>query len=217
MKPIGSADTNYATNPDNCKSVTGNIHTVGCTLSAWTSKKQMTVMLSSSESEYVSVSAHCQETRFQQMLLDKIATSLRPAIIFEDNMGCIYLTKNQQVSTRKKHIDVRHHFIRQNIVNNNLKVCFVPTAENGSDIATKNLPEKLFKFHADNLLNGTLPYWIQEDVKTNSHLTSDLKTTIVGLDPEVSPAMNNIMMNNIKIGDMMRTPTSEHGVKDTKA
>ena len=156
--------------------------------------------------------ADCQETLFQQMLLDEITSSIRPAIIFEDNMGCIYLTKNQQVGPRTKHIDIRHHFIRQNVANSNIRVCFIPTEENESDIATKNLPEKLFKIHADNLLNGTLPYWIREDVETNSRLTSDLKTTMVGLDPEVSPTMENI-----KVTVKNQTLDPRLGFKDSKA
>jgi hypothetical protein len=147
-------------------------------ITGWTSKKQSTVTLSSTEAEYVSVSAHCQETRFMQQLLDEVAhdESERPAVIYEDNMGCIYLTRNQQVGQRTKHIDVRHHYIREHVGNENVKVCFVGTSDNESDICTKNLPEPAFTKHATNLLNGTLRHWIGEDVKTDirdSRLTSD--------------------------------------------
>jgi hypothetical protein len=37
----------------------------------------------------------------------------KPAIIYEDNLGAIFLVKNQQVSARTKHIDIRHHFMRE--------------------------------------------------------------------------------------------------------
>jgi hypothetical protein len=176
LRPIGSADSNYATSADDRRSITGNIHTLGGMITGWTSKKQPIVTLSSTEAEYVSVSMHCQETLFLQMLLDEVAESVRPAVIYEDNMGCIYLTRNQQVGARTKHIDVRHHFIRENVENGNVKVCFVPTEDNEADCCTKNLPEKIFAKHASDLLNGTLRYWIGEDVGNDirdSRLTSD--------------------------------------------
>lgn len=110
------------------------------------------------------------------MLLDEIATSKRPAVIYEDNMGCIYMTRNQQVGARTKHTHVRHHFIREQVANGNVKVCFVLIDENESDACTKNLPEKALAVHANNLLNGTLRHWIGEGVGKDtkaSQLTSD--------------------------------------------
>jgi hypothetical protein len=78
----------------------------------WTSKKQHTVSLSSSEAEYQALSECVQEAVFTQNLVEELTSQRKLAIIHEDNLGTIVLVKNQQVSARTKHIDIRHHFIR---------------------------------------------------------------------------------------------------------
>jgi hypothetical protein len=191
LRPVGSADSNYATDSDDRRSVTGNVNTLGGMITSWTSKKQPITTLSSTEAEYVSVATHCQETIFLQMLLDEITTSVRPAVIYEDNMGCIYLVRNQQVGARTKHIDVRHHFIREQVAKGNIKVCFIPTEENESDACTKNLPEVSFTKHAGALINGTLRHWIGEGVEKDirdSRLTSDANDSHVTEPIVVNPS-----------------------------
>jgi hypothetical protein len=48
------------------------------------------------------------------MLLGEVMNQKKtPAIIYEDNLGCIFLIKNQQIGQRTKHIDIRKHFIRE--------------------------------------------------------------------------------------------------------
>jgi hypothetical protein len=53
-----------------------------------------------------------QEEVFTQNLVEELAGQKKPAIICEDNLGTIFLVKNRQVSDRTKHIDMRHHFMR---------------------------------------------------------------------------------------------------------
>ena len=172
LRPIGHADSNYATNSDDRKSISGHVHTVGGCITNWMSKKQATVTLSSTEAEYVSASTHCIETKFTQMLLDELTGSVRPAVLYEDNTGCIFLIKNQQVGPRTKHIDVRHHHVRGEMRLGN----FVPVVErsedNPSDIMTKNVSEAIHERHAGDILNGTMKCW-REDVKIDVRVNSD--------------------------------------------
>jgi hypothetical protein len=49
-----------------------------------------------------------QEAVFTQNLVEELIGQKKPAIIYEDNLGTIFLVKNQQVSSRTKHIDIRH-------------------------------------------------------------------------------------------------------------
>jgi hypothetical protein len=63
----------------------------------WTSKKQQTVSLSSSEAEYQALSACVQESVFTQNLVQELTGVTKPAIIYDDNLGTIFLVKNQQV------------------------------------------------------------------------------------------------------------------------
>jgi hypothetical protein len=156
LRPIMFADSNYATNEDNRRSVTGNLYTIGGSLVNWMSKTQSTVTLSSTEAEYVSLATCAQELRFTQMILEEIAEPLGPGIIYEDNVGAIFLVKNKQVSQRTKHIDVRHHYVRELYEKKQLEVRFIRSEENHADLLTKNLPEEMFVRHTKAIRSGVL-------------------------------------------------------------
>jgi hypothetical protein len=92
--------------------------------------------------------------------------------IYEDNLGAIYLVKNQHVGARTKHIDVRAHFIRELEKNGYVEVKFVRSEENSADILNKNCPEKLHTKHATMIRTGNLNCW-REDVEDKRLLSSD--------------------------------------------
>ena len=62
-----------------------------------------------------------------------------PTQVWEDNQGAIDLSKNPKHHNRTKHIDVAHHFTRERIVSKEIKVDYVPSADNVADIMTKPL------------------------------------------------------------------------------
>ena len=166
LQLLSYVDSNFATNPDMRRSVTGMICTIGGMITFWMSKGQNLVTLSSTEAEYVALATCAQETRFQQMLLDEITQhQVKPAIIYEDNTGAIYLVKNKQVGGRTKHIDTRHHFIRQLVDWKLIKVMFVRSEHNYADMLTKNLAEGIFQFHVTDILQGTMKCWREDDRK----------------------------------------------------
>jgi hypothetical protein len=107
LHPMSMLDSNYATNTDDIRSVTGAIFTIGGMITNWISKTQFSVKLSSSEAEYVAIATAAQEVGFTQQLLEEIMSCVLPAIIYEDNTGAIFLVKNQQVGQRTKHISIR--------------------------------------------------------------------------------------------------------------
>ena len=78
---ISFVDSNYATDPDDRKSISGRINTLGGTILNWSSKKQQTVTLSSTEAEYVALAECGQEVKFEHMLLKEILGIDKPAKI----------------------------------------------------------------------------------------------------------------------------------------
>jgi hypothetical protein len=113
LRSTSTCDSNYAQDPNDRKSISGRINTVGGILSNWTSKKKGAVTLSSTEAEYYSLSECAQESILAQNLLKELIMIKQTAIIYDENLGVIFLTKNQQVSQRTKHIDIRQHFLRE--------------------------------------------------------------------------------------------------------
>ena len=156
LKGIDYCDANYATNVDDRKSVSGAVYTVGGMITRWSSKTQHTTSLSTTESEYISLSHCIQDTIFRRNLLNEIALHEDPAIIYEDNEGAIFLSKNQQVSMRTKHIDVRAHFIRDCVREKKTTVKKVKTDNNVSDIMTKNCDVATVEKHNKKILEGEI-------------------------------------------------------------
>ena len=105
-------DSDHAKDPVTRKSVGGDLHTLGGCLTAFSSRGQKTVSLSSTESEYKKMCEASKEMKFQHMLLREIASVELPGVLLEDNNGATFLVKNKQVGMRTKHIDIEYHIVR---------------------------------------------------------------------------------------------------------
>lgn len=118
----------------------------------WKTKKQSVVSLSSAESEYIALSFCVTENLFlAQMLSEILNNDVYPIRIFEDNQSCIKMASTLE-SKRTKHIDVRHHFLRDCIAEKQIELLYVQTDKQQADILTKQLPAPKFKYFRD-LLN----------------------------------------------------------------
>ena len=68
----------------------------------------------------------------------------KPCIVYEDNRVTIKISENATAMKRTKHIDIRHHFLREHVENGTIKIMPVATAEQRADIMTKVLGKELF-------------------------------------------------------------------------
>ena len=104
----------------------GQLLTVQHTVS-WCSKKQNTVAKSTTEAEYVAVSFATQDVIWLRHLLANIGMKAEgPSTIFYDNNSGIEPRKKPKFHDRTKHIDVAHHFVREQVtlINVQLKICW---------------------------------------------------------------------------------------------
>lgn len=142
---VGFADADWAADIADRKSVSGYLFQVFGNTVSWSSKKQTTVATSSSEAEYVALSAAAAEAIWLAGLLGDLGMkTVKPVPIFEDNRGCIGMAKNLE-SKRAKHIDIKHHFVRDHIATGDLTVEPVPTLDQLADIFTKALDAGRFE------------------------------------------------------------------------
>jgi hypothetical protein len=159
------SDSGYNMCPDTSKSVSGGHETIGGTTLGWFSRKAATVALSTSEAEYIAYEIAAQGMVFLHELLGEIiGTVEKPGVIFEDNMGCIFMIKNPTTSVRTKHIRARAHFVRDLREQQEVEPVFCPSDRMLADGMTKNQPEKLFVMHRDEIHSGDLRVR-REDVK----------------------------------------------------
>lgn len=118
-------------------------------LISWKCRKQPTVALSTCEAEYMSICAAVQEAKFLVQLLKDMATEREneTVILNVDSQSAIALAKNPVFHQRSKHIDIKYHFIRNEVQNGFVQLQYVPSEDNLADILTKALPSvKLKRF-----------------------------------------------------------------------
>ena len=108
------------------------------------SKKQTTISLSSTEAEYIAVGSCCAQVLWMKQQLHDLGIDLKEIPIMCDNTSTISLAKNPVQHSRTKHIDVRHHFIRDHVQRKDIKVEFIPTNLQLADIFTKPLAREQF-------------------------------------------------------------------------
>jgi len=79
------------------------------------------------------------ELKFLLMLLQEIKIKIKQPMMFrEDNTGAIFITNNDVMSQHTKHIDTRHHFVREMIANKDLIVKYIRSERKHADLVTKN-------------------------------------------------------------------------------
>ena len=123
----GYADADWGGDTDGRRSTTGYVFMVGTGPVSWRSKLQHTVALSTAEAEYLAAGDAAQEVMWLRAVLAEL--NLRqdePTVIFEDNQGCIAMTIKPGQHQRTKHIDIRHHFIKELMEKKEIVLKYLP-------------------------------------------------------------------------------------------
>lgn len=136
----GYCDADWAGDIETRRSTTGYVFMLGGGSISWASKLQPTVALSSTEAEYMAACAAVQEAIYMRRLLgDLKCEQVQPTIIWEDNQGCIAMSKNPIHHKRTKHIDIRYHFTREKVESGEIDLKYVSTEHQLADLLTKPL------------------------------------------------------------------------------
>jgi hypothetical protein len=120
----------------------------GCAIS-WRAHLQPTVALSTTEAEYMAVSEAVKEAVWLKGLFSELSENLKVEEVFCDNQGAVLLSKDRMFHDRTKHIDIRHHYIREVVARGDLKVVKINTNDNAADMLTKPLPVAKFNLCLD--------------------------------------------------------------------
>ena len=147
----GCCDSDWANSEDR-KSISGycfNIFNNGPLIS-WKTRKQPTVALSTCEAEYISLVSAIQEGKYLKSLISEITGLNLNCQMNCDNQGTIALAKNPIKQQRTKHVDIKYHFIRDEIYKGSVNISYIPSEENLADIFTKPISSnKLRRFKND--------------------------------------------------------------------
>jgi hypothetical protein len=115
---------------------------------------QPTIALSSCEAEYVALTVAVKDVLFLHQLFLELGVEIEsPTLIFGDNVASIALAKNPVKHERTKHIDIKHHFLREHVTRNDIKLVYIPTEDNLADILTKTTTKQIFQRLTPNIVN----------------------------------------------------------------
>nr|GEU62087.1 retrovirus-related Pol polyprotein from transposon TNT 1-94 [Tanacetum cinerariifolium] len=112
----------------------------------WSSKKQNSTMISTTEAEYIAMSGCCAQILWMRSHLTDYGFAFNKIPLYYNNHSAIALCCNNVQHSRYKNINIRHHFIREQVENGVVGLYFVTTDYQLADIFTKALPRERFQF-----------------------------------------------------------------------
>jgi hypothetical protein len=171
---IGYSDSDWAGNLDDQKSTSGQFFFYGHNIISWSSKKQATVALSTTEAEYSAVtSATCQAIWMRRLLEELSCEQIGATILYYDNQSAIAIGNNPVHHNRTKHIDTRLHFIRDLIEQKVIELQYVNTNQQIADVLTKPLTREKFAWCRD--MMNVIDFGLRGGVEVNpkSEVDSD--------------------------------------------
>nr|GEY87442.1 retrovirus-related Pol polyprotein from transposon TNT 1-94 [Tanacetum cinerariifolium] len=132
-------------------STSGSAQFLGDKLISWSSKKQKSTIISSTEAEYIALSGCYAQILWMRSQVTDYGFQINKVPLYRDNKSAIALCFNNVQHSRANHIDVRYHFIKEQVENRIVELYFLRTEYQLADIFTKPLPRERYNFLIDKL------------------------------------------------------------------
>nr|GEV17514.1 hypothetical protein [Tanacetum cinerariifolium] len=142
------ADPDHAGYQDTRRSTSRSAQFLGDKLVSWSSKKQKSIGISTTEVEYIAMSGCCAQILWMRSQLTDYSFNFNKIPLYCDNRSAIALCCNNVQHSRSKHIDIRHHFIREQVEKGVVELYFVMTDYHLADIFTKALPRQRLNLYS---------------------------------------------------------------------
>ncbi|GKB94069.1 retrovirus-related pol polyprotein from transposon TNT 1-94 [Tanacetum coccineum] len=140
------ADADHAGCQDTRRSTSGCMQLLGDRLVSWSSKRQKSAAISSTKAEYIAMSGCCAQILWMRSQLTDYGLGFNKIPMYCDNKSAIALCCNNVQHSRSKHIDIRFHFIKEQVENEVVEIYFVKMEYQLADIFTKALCRERIEF-----------------------------------------------------------------------
>lgn len=155
----GFVDSDFAGCEDSRRSTTGWVFTLAGGPISWNSQRQRTVATSTLDAEYIAGAEAAKEAVWIRNFINDLRIPglyVKSVPLYIDCNSALRLTHNPEFHSRSKHIDVKHHFIREKVEEGAINTERVSTKDNLGDILTKPLPRETHESLTTRLgLSGT--------------------------------------------------------------
>ncbi|WVZ81763.1 hypothetical protein U9M48_029105 [Paspalum notatum var. saurae] len=135
----GFSDADHAGCRIDRKSTSGTCQLLGTSLVSWSSRKQASVSLSTTEAEYIAAASCCSQLLWMKAILSDFGLRFGKIPLLVDSTSAISVAKNPILHSRTKHIDVRFHFLRDHYEKGDIDLVHVASENQLADIFTKPL------------------------------------------------------------------------------
>lgn len=142
---IGYSDSDFASDKDDRRSVSGFIFKFAGGPISWASRKQKSVTTSIAEVELMALILATKHAIWLSKFLNEIGrskfirTNGRTIVMNKDNQAAIKMVSNNQITERSKHINIGCHFIRERSENQDIKIHYCHTDKMAADGCIKGL------------------------------------------------------------------------------
>ncbi|GJT33511.1 putative ribonuclease H-like domain-containing protein [Tanacetum coccineum] len=140
---VAYTDSDYAGATQDRKSTTGGCQFLGNRLISWQCKKQTVVATSTTEAEYVAAASCCGQVLWIQNQLLDYGYNFMNTVINIDNNSTICIIENPVQHSKTKHIEIRHHFIRDCNTKKLIQMVKIHTDLNVADLLTKGISKEV--------------------------------------------------------------------------
>ena len=114
MKLVGYINSDWGGLPDDMKSTTRYIFSLGISVISWNSRKQEVVAQSTAKAEYIAATTTVtQAIWLRKVLKDLNLEEEQPIVIYCDNNSVVAMAKNFVFHKRTKHMKIKFHFLRE--------------------------------------------------------------------------------------------------------
>jgi hypothetical protein len=152
LNPVVYPDASWISEVDSGRSHSGVITLLNGNPIHWWSKKQSMVALSSTEAEYIALGEASKDAVWLREWLTAVLGLTVPIRVLCDNQAALKIAANDTDSARTRHYSARHHFVRELIQSNQLKLEWTSTRDQAADMLTKQLTEEKLRIWRDRFL-----------------------------------------------------------------
>ena len=147
-------DADLAGNLDNSHSQTSFLGYLGGSLICWCSTDQGSVATSTAESEIKAVNhALKSEIIANRGILSAMGWKQNTTVIEEDNKACVDASKILQITRGLRHLPISENWFKEKVADGTCVIVKIDSAQNNSDIGTKRVPQKVFDYLTNSILD----------------------------------------------------------------
>nr|GEZ95280.1 copia protein [Tanacetum cinerariifolium] len=140
------ADADHAGCQDTHRSTSGSVQFLEERLISWSSKRQKSAAISSTEAKYIALSGCCAQILWMRSQLLDYGLGFNKIPMYCDNKSAIASCCNNVQHSRSKHIDIKYHFIKEQVQNGVIKLYFINIEYQLADLFTKALGRDRIEF-----------------------------------------------------------------------